>query len=433
MRRLTILAAILVIGLSGIQARPLPAQSVAQQVDVELVRMASQGDSYDPEPLNALGVDGLAAVLNRIFPETAPRPEGVPEGEIKRLIAQLGSEEYLLRSAATEHLVARAWSHRKLIDEATRHSDAEIRLRARLVLDAWEDLPADNWQPHVPGLSTYVLRIKDRARLEVLAKRTAAVLGKGFPAPDELNLVRVCLQGIAQGGDEASGEALRPLMQHEDAMVAFLVGHSISAHKPEGEAFCELLVDALASDSDEVVETVIKRARRGELAGSQRLRGALRKVFDHRKDSLKFQAAFPLMHEFRDAEAEAYLLAQTKSQDTGRAYEALTMLASDAKAGRPATRAILDHLTPHLQSTNTEFRRAAARSLATYAGEDVVSALIPLLGDKAPDMIEQAKRGLQQQPDQDMVRRLLAEFAEEDAQPAARAGARELLAKMSGK
>jgi HEAT repeat protein len=157
------------------------------------------------------------------------------------------------------------------------------------------------------------------------------------------------------------------------------------------------------------------------------LHGALRRVFDRRKEPLKFQAAAPLMHQFQDADAQAYLLAQTKSQDTGRAYQAITMLAAEEQTARPPTKAILDHLTPHLQSTNTEFRRAAVRSLATYSGEEVVQRLIPLLGDLTPIIIEEAKLGLREQQDQKLVRRLLTEAAANHADPKVRSRAKELL------
>src|SRR5688572_21116729 len=50
--------------------------------------MASRGSGYDATELHGLGVEGLAAVLDHLLPDTAPpmppMPKGPPEEDIRR-------------------------------------------------------------------------------------------------------------------------------------------------------------------------------------------------------------------------------------------------------------------------------------------------------------------------------------------------------------
>src|SRR5689334_14398481 len=82
--------------------------------------MANRGSGYDATELHALGENGLTAVLDYLLPDTAPPrklPEGPPVEEIQRLIAKLDADDFRVREAATEELIARAKARRKLIEE----------------------------------------------------------------------------------------------------------------------------------------------------------------------------------------------------------------------------------------------------------------------------------------------------------------------------
>src|SRR5262245_50479448 len=65
--------------------------------------MVSRGAGYDASELHAQGVEGLAAVLDHLLPDTAPPapplPPGPPEEEIRRLIARLDADEFRVREA----------------------------------------------------------------------------------------------------------------------------------------------------------------------------------------------------------------------------------------------------------------------------------------------------------------------------------------------
>ena len=402
---------------------------LVEPVDEHLIAMGAQGDKYDPSDLDKLGAAGLTGVLDRFFPETALPPKDPPPVEdIERLIVKLGDDEFRVREEATATLMAVGKPRKELLAKAAEHDDAEVRLRARRILAAWQPRPTSSWVGHLPGFVKYLRQIKDGERLEILARRTAQVLAKGLPPADEAKLVKACLTGVAQGRDEASCDLLRPLLQHENEKVAVLVVEGFGQHN-DNNHFPPLVIDAMGNERDAVVVAALAsgpcpswdKARAGDL------RKALQNVFATRKEPLKFQACFALMHNFRDPEAIDYILAQTQSPDAGRAFKAIAWIGDSCNFGQPASQKILDKLQPHLESKNAEFRRAAARALATYSGEEVVQRLIPLLGDLTPIIIEEAKLGLREQQDQKLVRRLLAEAAAKHADPKVRERARQLL------
>jgi hypothetical protein len=407
----------------------------AESIDDQLIAMSVKGSAYDPEPLHGLGADGLSELLNRFFPSTAPPPQKAPaEQLLKRWIVELGAEEFGVREEAMRRLMAYARARRELLAAAADSDDAEVRLRARRVLSAWEPRPHSAWEKCLPGFSNYARQIKDRQRLELLARRTAAVLEQGMPASDELKLIRICLAGVAQGGDEASCELLAPLVRHADAKVATLIVETIVTYKQDKTFFPNLFVDALQSDRDQVVAAVIGRvSRSGDMARDERVRQSLRRIFERRSETLKFQACFPLIHEFGDEGAIAYMLAQTQSPDSGRAFAAIASIGDAANAGRPVTKEILASLAPHLESTNAEFRRVAAKALATYAGEEVIVRLIPLLADLQSIIATETERGLLAQPDKPLLRKLLAEAAEKHGDPRVREHARHALDKLNAR
>src|SRR4051812_46506954 len=82
--------------------------------------MAARGSGYDAAELHALGADGLSGVLDYLLPDTAPPrqlPEGPPEEQIRALIGRLDADDFRVREAATEELIAQVKSRRNLIEE----------------------------------------------------------------------------------------------------------------------------------------------------------------------------------------------------------------------------------------------------------------------------------------------------------------------------
>src|SRR4051812_9944701 len=90
----------------------LPAAETDLKSFVLVEGMASRGSGYDASELHARGVEGLAAVLDLLLPDTAPPaaplPPGPPEAEVRRLIARLDADDFRSREQATEELIATA-------------------------------------------------------------------------------------------------------------------------------------------------------------------------------------------------------------------------------------------------------------------------------------------------------------------------------------
>jgi HEAT repeat protein len=402
-------------------------------VDAELSQIARLGGKYDPRPLHDLKQAGLEQLLDLFFPETATKPtEGLDAETLATLIAQLGAEEYRLREEAMQTLIAKAKANREAVAAATAGSfDPEVRLRAMRILKTWEGRPRESWDRYLAGLAVYLGQIKDEGRLKLLTDRIAVVLKTGLPTGDKLKLLRLCLSGLARSGNEASCDALRPLMSHENPDVAVLLVDTIGSYKSNNQFFPRILIDGLQSDQPKVLAVALKFASFQQYGDrGAEVQGALQKIFGGRNEPQKFQACFPLMHDFDDAAAFDYLLTQAKSEDAGRAHRAIVWIGDACNAGKPATQQVLETLSPHLESKNTEFRRAAGSALAVYSGEEVVRRLLPLLADLQPIVVEETERGIMSQTDKAALARVLAEAAQDHADVKVRERAAKLLQKV---
>ena len=162
-----------------------------------------------------------------------------------------------------------------------------------------------------------------------------------MPEGDRLHLLRLCIAGVAHGRDDASCDILRPLVRHRDVRIATLVTETVGAYRMDASFLPLLLVDALKSEQKPVVEAALRfvlGCRDDKRPSNCMVRFA--PVFQKRDESLKFQASLPLIRDFQDADALAYVTAQTKATDADRARTALNWI-SDAKstAQTPAAKA----------------------------------------------------------------------------------------------
>jgi hypothetical protein len=397
--------------------------------------MASRGSGFDAAELHALGVDGLAAVLNYLLPDTAPppgpQPPGPPEAEIRGLIARLDADDFTVRETATQELIVRAKNHRLLIEEAWRSDSLEVRLRAERVMASWEARPGARLSAYLSGFWTYLENIEDTERLKLLATRTAKAFEQGMPEGDRLHMLRLCIAGVAHGRDDASCNILRPLVRHPDVRVATLVTETAGAYKKESRFVPQLLIDALASDQQPVVESALRF-----LLGSQDpqrrepIRVALRRVFETGSEPLKFQACLPLIRDYQDADAWLYVLAQTKSTDSSRVRTAWNWIGDTKNCGRSPNARLLKEVAPYLASAKSEHRRAGALALGAFAGAEVARRLIALLGDSDPNVHHQAEASLLAQPDRPVVAQLLHDAAGTHADAQVRSRAAVLLTKV---
>jgi HEAT repeat protein len=304
-------------------------------------------------------------------------------------------------------------------------------MRSERVLASWDSWPAERLSAYLSGFWAYVEELNDRERLELLAQRTMKAFEQGMPEGDRLHLLRLCIAGVAHGRDDASCDILLPLVRHKDVRIATLAAETVGAYKTEPRFVPRLLVEALASERQTVVEAALRFVV--DCRDEKRREGvhqALRKIFEQRDESLKFQACLPLMREFRDPYAWIYVLEQTTSKDANRVRTAFSWIADTKNCGQPPDELLLVTLGLHIGSKHADQRQAATAVLGTFAGEQVVRQLIPLLADGDASVARQADAGLLAQPDRTLVQRLLKEAAAKSPQPIVRSRAQELLAKM---
>ncbi len=408
-----------------------PAANVQGRIDEELTAMELQGSAYEAKGLHKLGVAGLAGVLDHFFPDTvAVKKEEArpPEDEVKRLIELLGSDDFKTRESATDHLIARARPCRELLVKAAGSDDAEVRLRAQRILAAWEPKSGEIGDRGLGGLWNYVEKIRDGERLDMLARRVVAELERGWPEGKKLHHLRLCVASLAKGANEASCEHLRPLVASKDIRIAKFVTETMGSYKADEQFFPLILIDALASERDEVAAVAIRwtgNSRSSSRAGD--VRRALRTIFERRDEALKFQVCLPLIQEFDDADAWLHLISETQSKAPLRSAAALSSLADAKHSGREASDELIDKLAGPLASPTLSLRWGATKALGTHSGTAVIERLVPLLADSEHSVQDEAKRCLLKQSDRALVRTTIAAAAEHLKNEHFRKSAMELL------
>ena len=397
------------------QAAELDRVRVALLIDA----MATRGASYDPTELNALGVDGLAAVLDYFLPQTAPVPAGPdreepPAEEVLRRLKALDDEDFATREAATAWLIAHARPQRALVAQWGECDVLERRLRIERVLASWELRPAARGSAYLTGLWAYLEQVRDPARLVLLARRTRAALEKGLPEGDQLHVLRLCLAGVAHGAHGPACELLRPLVHHPDVRAATLVVETVGAYKQPPQFVPGLMVEALASPRPVVVEVALRfLVGSGDAPHHAARYEALKALRRHPDPSLRFQACLPLIRDFHDAEAWGYVIAQTASADAGRVRTAWNWIGDTRAARRVPSADLLQTFDRFLKEGAPAQRRAATQALSTYAGPAVVERLAQLLIDRDPSVAQCAEARLRMLAQEASVRQQLATLARE--------------------
>ncbi len=373
--------------------------------------MASRGSGFDATELHALGADGLTGVLDYLLPETAaPRApvQGPPEEEIRRLILRLDADDFRVREAATEELIARGRGQRTLVEDAAQSKLLEIRLRAERVLASWESRPTTRLNDYLGGYWAYVEGLTDPESLTILAQRTAKAMEGGMPELDRKHLLRLCIAGVAHGHHEASCDVLRPLVRNSDAQIAVFVTEVIGQYKIDPKFVPQLLVDAITDERPAVAEMGVWYILGGqdEKRRTAVLR-ALRQVFLANNESLKFKACLPLMRDFQDAEAWLYVIEQVASSDADRVRTAFNWIGDTKNCGKVPDEKLMAGMRKIFAAGTAEQRRAAVQALGTFTGEATVGLLIGLLGDPDTAVSQQTNSCLRSQPDRQLVAKLL--------------------------
>lgn len=379
--------------------------------------MATRGSSYDAAELHTLDTAGLAAVLDYLLPDTAAAkqlPKGLPEDRVQALLHDLDANDFATREFATEELVAKARGNQAAIEQAAHGDSLEVRLRVERVLASWESKPAASLGAYLSGYWSYIEHIADPPRLKLLAERTVKALDSGMPENDRLHLIRLSIAGVAHGRDEPSCDLLRPLVRHTDVRIATFVTETVGKYKNEARFVPSLLVDALRSDRPQVVELAVcfvlgceDPVRRSQV------QAALRQLFETGPEPLKFQSCLPLLRDFQDADAWAYVIEQAGGTDNGRIRTALNWLGDTKPTSQPPAATLLAHFDRQLQS-NPQVRRATAIALGKFQGEPAIRRLVNRLSDADDAVVREAEGCLLAQPDRALVKMLLIEQLRED-------------------
>ena len=247
--------------------------------------------AQQPEPQSAdeqllfqhgVGTDaaGIAAYLSNLFPTEAL------QREISRLIEQLGSDDFGDREAASRKLASIGAAHDAL-QQATRHTDAEVSHRARRILEDNEQ-----WRESVlmavlrliqkekpPGVASHLLRALPLCEKEHLRRAAsdaliasvgrddAALLGAAIKSekPEVRTAAIVALERVLK---EGAVEPLRPMLKAADPATRLAAVEALVNRVP-GECL-GVLVGLLESNEQplRVRSDRILRALTGQRFGS---------------------------------------------------------------------------------------------------------------------------------------------------------------------
>jgi len=393
-----------------------------------LADMVSQQNAFRPERLHALGLDGLRAVLDEVLPETAePAELTANSDEIAKRIEQLGDANYQTRRAATEKLVRLGRAVEPQLVEAARRPDPEISWRARRILRHWEKRQTEDKSRYLPALAVYAAGIDDEPRLREILRRTQLALKSGLRESSRQQVLRQCIVPLARAGKDEYLEPFVPLLKDADVQVAVLVVGAVGEGS-RGGRFPDLLVEALRSDRPEVATAAVYQVRAStDESRREELEPLLLETFRRSNDALKLQAATVLLHKYDSAEGRDYLLERAEGADRNARYQALSALATTDNSGKEIDKRVLEVLRRQIRSKESTTRRLAARALARYRGDEVLTSLVPLLADEQRSTAAYVRQMLLGYPDKEALRKRLKAASEDHGDEKLRAAAGELL------
>jgi len=380
----------------------LPAPDVIDRI---LSEMEKQGRSFRPDELLKLGVPGLLALLDRIFPGAGPEG-GLSGDRVRELIGQLGDDSFERRESATALLKIKGKAHADLVRKATEQDDLETRFRAKAILQAWRDQVAlqDNRRSRLrDAMYAYTKKLTDvrcHGELAIWAVRALAARVDRTP---ESKILEICIMALARCHDDSVHKLLLPLLKHKDPAVPCFAMRAISG-RTGNSYIAPIHMGALQSSRKELIKCALRSMpcpiwdRRKKAA----VRAVYEKIFEGKDPAWNFDDdsefmmlnAFVAARDFSMKKARVYLRRAMGNPDPKIALDAIGCLADIDYIGTTLDPEILEALEPHLRSEGPRFRRAALHMLHYYKGEDIVGRLVKALGDKDPSVWKGAGRYL---------------------------------------
>lgn len=431
-------------------APPAAGGSLSRQAVESLMQeMAARGASFSPERLSALGPAGLKAVLDCVFPETAPIDEAEPDDAmIAALLEEMRDDQYQTREAATERLLKLGPAARKTALRLAQQADAEVSWRAIRVLRAWDDQRRDDMMRYSAALTVCFSQINDPPRLEILADRVHRVLELGSPAGGKANIMRDMVRTLYLTKDDRWLDPLAPVFKKpvnrsdqvliqwlNQAMAREAAGarsdgsravaaveiaavRGGSATEPPVPVFVpRLLISALESDQVQVQLAAVQAVpARPEGPNVSALRERLEAMFAGTSETVKLRTARPLIAAFGNAEAYDYLIEQAaQRENAGRRQEALSIMTQLGGKRGPLPAKAATVLPGLLKQQELGHARVmVAGILGSHTGQEVLDALIPSLADNYQPLAQEAERRLLQYPDKEELLKALDRAAGEN-------------------
>lgn len=208
----------------------------ADEESAEVVLLKQHGISADAA--------GVTTYLTNLFPSDGLRQE------IDRLIQQLGSDDFHDRETANRKLMA-IWAAHDALQQATRHTDAEVSHRARRILEETEQwresvlmavlrfIQKEKISGMVPQLlRTMPLCDKEHLRRAASDALSATVAPDDAPAlkaaiASDQRVIRIAaITALQRTLREKSVETLRPLLKAEDPAIRLAAAEALIDHVP---------------------------------------------------------------------------------------------------------------------------------------------------------------------------------------------------------
>ncbi len=400
--------------------QPALAQPPPSKLAPILKDMTQQGPQFSAQELHEMGLEGLRMLLDWFFPETAkPVTREPPSQMVLELVSQLADDSFRLREEAAEKLYQLGSAAHTALLKAAESNDAEVRWRATRILRRWQMEREQDMARYGPALAVYLSGIKDKQRLEELAVRVRSVLehSNGPPSGGRATLVSPFFAVLADPENAPLAARLKPLLDHPNPQVPVYVLNMLANYAGRYKDCPPLLLDALDASRTELILAAIGAAGHVPLGGTEEeVKRRLTRIFHGEDETLKFQVSRVLWSRFDDRQALEHLLAQVKkssNEDMSRRYEAIGMLRDSRSRNKLLDAETVKKFVELMDPKDQNLRLMVAETLAWYGGEEVVRALIAMMGDTYQPVAQLAQRKLLEQPDKEMVRRLLASALEE--------------------
>jgi hypothetical protein len=372
---------------------------------IEQMLAVTEQQPYDPQPLVKHGITGMRAVLNEMLPEVADDKEPRTE-RMAMLIEQLGNESFARREAASAALRHFGAAANDLLRQAMEHQDAEIRSRARALLEqAAKPLEAKAFL----GLQQYLAHQKEvECRVE-LARRLNLALTARLDVTSKKTTLEICCSGISalqvdRAQDDRVQAELLPLLKLKDAApVIFALQHNRGSER----YVTPLHRGALASGRAELIRVACQTLPRPMLdkTSAPLIHATLEKFFDGsempaellRDSSFLLLIANDAVRDFQSVKARQWLVAKITKGSQVESLVVLKHLGNPERIQKEMDPELLAAVEVCLKSRDAQFREAATRMLAMYRGAGIPPLLLRAFADPASYVWKRAGESLKTQ------------------------------------